>query len=232
MKTAFRRHRMLLSSLVLGVAAFILSLSVVSSYVKAEPVVIALKDVEPHQRIVPGDVALCEIPVKAVPKGCMNRVDLALGAYARSRLLAGQIVLAGHIVRGVGEAGWSFDLPPDMRGMFLPVPAARALGGALKRGERVDVIVAARQVSMGFPGMPGGACTAVRGLEVLDVVKEASSGEFMGVIVLADPIQCETLARHLEEGGVYLSLVSRLAQAYPQSDAHTDEKEMGVWPAR
>ena len=223
LKTAFRRHRMLLIALVLGTSAFALSLSVVSSYVKSEPVVVALKDLEPYRRIVAGDVAMREMPVKAVPRGCLKKVSDAVGCHTRSRLVAGQIVMGGHVAGDRAEAGLSYDLPVDRRGIFLPVPAGKAVGGALKQGERVDLIVVDKR--FGSSGSPAdGAATAVKGLHVLDVVREPSSGEFLGVVVLVLPRECELIARHLEEGSVYLSLVPRLAPV--------DEQRTEVWRSR
>jgi Flp pilus assembly protein CpaB len=203
---------MLLASLALGVSAFLLSLSVVSSYVKSESVVVALRDLEPYRRIAAGDVALRDVPVKAVPRGCLKRLSDAVGCCTRSRILSGQIVMSGHVAGDRAEAGLSYDLPADHRGIFLPVPASRAVGGVVKQGERVDLIVAARGLAA-FGNTTPGAATALKGLRVLDVVKESASGEFLGVVVLALPHECELIAKHLEEGSVYLSLVPRLAQA-------------------
>jgi Flp pilus assembly protein CpaB len=214
---------MLLISLVLGTCAFALSLSVVSSYVKSELVVVAVKDLDAYCRIGATDVGLREVPVRAIPRGCIKRLNDAVGSYTRGRLVAGQILQEGHVAGDKAEAGLSYDLPIEYRGMFLPLSAGRAVGGQVREGERVDLIVAAKAFSSAG-GPANGAATPIRGLHVLDVVRDPSSGEFLGIVVLALPQQCEAIARDLEEGSVYVSLVPRLAPP--------EEGRLEVWPPR
>lgn len=218
MRIALRRHRTLLLALVVGAAAFALSFSVMSSYVRSEPVVVAVRDVEAYRQLSAGDVAVRELPAKAVPQGRLTKPADAIGRYARSRLVSGQIVMAAHLV--AGETGLSYDLPPEQRGVFLPVPADRAVGGMVKQGERIDLIAVPR-VYAGLGAAAGGAVTLARSLLVLEAVRDPSSQEFLGVVVLATPGQCETVAANLEEGTVYLCLVPRLAPA--------EEVETEVW---
>lgn len=222
MRTAIRRHKLLLVSLLLGFCAFALSYSVLSGYVKSGPVVVVLRDLESYVKIGPGDVSLTSLPVKGIPRGAIKTLEDAVGSYTRSRLVGGQTLLGGHIVPLKEKAGLSYDLPSDCRGMFLPVPASRSVGGLVREGERVDLLVAARSLSGGYgvPATP--AFTALRGLPVVEVVKDSDSGEFLGIVVLALPHECETIARHLEEGSVYLALVPRTAG--------DDELRTGVWP--
>lgn len=184
---------------------------------------IAVKELEPYRRIGAADVAVIETPAKAVPPGCMRRLADVVGSCTRCRLIPGQMIQRGHLASDRVEAGLSYDLPVECRGIFLPLSSGRAVGGRIKEGERVDLIV----VPKGFPGVAGsagGAVTAVKGLPVLAPVKEPSSGEFTGIIVLALPQQCELIARHLEEGSVYVSLVPRLTPA--------EERRWEVWPSR
>ncbi len=222
MRTTIRRHRLLLVSLVLGVSAFAMSYSVLSGYVKTVNVVVAVRDVEAYSRIGGGDVTLKEVPLKAAPKGVLAGLADAVGAYARGRIVAGQVLLEGHIAAGKQEVGLSYDLPAESRGIFLPVPASRAVGGVIRGGERVDVLVASKPSEV--YGQPREAFTAQRGLLVAEVVKDTDSGEFLGVIVLASPQECEAIARNLENGSVYLSLVPRTEE--------TALRQSGVWPPR
>ena len=223
MRTVFRRHKLLFASLSLGLSAFALSLSTISSYVKSEPVVVAVRDLEPFQRIGPTDVAVREMPAKAVTPDCLQQVKDAVGRYARSRLVSGQVLMEGHLIADQADAGLSYDLPADRRAFFLPVPASRAMGGLVKRGERVDLIAVPRSPDGGL-GVRGDAVTVAKGLPVLEVVRESSAQEFAGVAVLAFPEECEVMARYLENGNVYLSLVPRTADE-PSVPAE-------VWPYR
>ncbi len=212
MKVVLRRHKLLLMSLMLGICAFSLSYSLLSGHVQVSQVVVAARDQEPYHALTPADVILMEIPVKGVPKGALSSVADAVGQYTRSRLVAGQMVMAGHVIRNAKEVGLSYDLPAESRGMFLPVPASRAVGGRIREGERVDVIVAEKNaVSYGRESSP--AFTAVSGLLVYEVVKDERSEEFFGVVVLALPQDCERLATYLEDADLYLVLVPKTLPA-------------------
>lgn len=224
MKTAIRRHRLLLASVALGASALVLSYATLSPYVRSAPVVVALRDLEPYERISPGDVALVQIPVKAVPRSSFTRTPDVAGAYTRSRLVAGQIIMAGHLASGRDGVGLSYDLPPDKRGFFLPLEAHKALGGALKAGERVDVICASKGGSSWPGGTEPAAVTALRDLTIVEVARDVSTGELLGVMVFARPSECEALARFLESASVYLSLAPRVSLAAAP--------EPEVWPTR
>ena len=224
MKTLLRRHKLLFLSVLLGFCAFVSSYSALRGYIKSGPVVVALRDFEPYVELTSGDVRVVEVPEKGVPRGAITTVEGAVGRYTRTRLVTGQVILAGHVVDGQEGAGLSYDLPSDSRGMFLPVPASRALGGLLREGERVDVIVAFKNsaAAYGIPVAP--AFTALRDLPIVEVVVDGSSGEFAGVVVLAQSGDCERVAEHLEDANLYLALVPR--------NAETPEAEVEVWPER
>lgn len=224
MRTAIRRHKLLLASLALGLSALVLSYTTVSSYVRSGPVVVAAKDLEPYSKIAPGDVSIVQLPVKAVPRNSYRNLGDVLGAYTRSRVVEGQVIMAGHVASGKDEAGLSYDLPSDKRAMFLPVPAPRALGGLLKKGEKVDVLFALKGILPGGIGVEPAAVTGLRNLPVVEVVTDPSSGEFQGVVVFASPEDCARLAGYLDSAAVYLSLAPRVALA--------EETKTDVWPPR
>jgi len=224
LKTAFRRHRLLFASIALGLSAFAVSYAAISSYVKSEPVVVAARDLEAFRKVAAGDVLIKEIPVKAVAPGYLKSLGDAIGRYTRSPVVKGQVLMLGHLIADKSEAGLSYDLPADGRAFFLPVPASRAMGGLVRPGERVDLISAARG-SGNILDPRSEAFTLARGLLVLETVREATSGEFFGVAVLASPQECEAMAKCLENGNVYLSLVPRSAAAQVVGNAE-------VWPAK
>ena len=224
MKTALRRHRLLFVSMALGLSAFAVSYMAISSYAKSEPVVVAARDLEAFRKVSAGDVLIKEIPVKAVAPGYLKSLEEALGRYTRSPIVKGQVLMLGHLITDKSEAGLSYDLPAQGRAFFLPVPASRAMGGLVRPGERVDLISAVRAPGTMLDSRSESS-TLARGLLVLETVREATSGEFLGVAVLASPQECETIARCLESGNVYLSLVPRSALAEIAGNAE-------VWPAK
>lgn len=225
MKTALRRHRLLLMSLLLGFCAFVSSYSLLRGYVKTESVVVALRDKEQYARLGPGDIAVVDYPANAIPQGAVRDPSSITGLYTRTRLVAGQVVMKGHVIHEEGQAGMSHDLPSDKRGMFLPIPPSRALGGLIRPGERVDVIVVPKDPDSIFSDEPAPAFTALSDVMIAEVCMDERSHELLGVFVLASPADCERLARYLDSYTLYLTLVPRLS-----SDGKKAVAE--VWPPR
>jgi hypothetical protein len=92
----------------------------------------------------------------------------------------------------------------------------------VRQGEKVDVIVAPKGTGSGYETFAGPAFTPLKGLWVTEVVRDKDSGEFLGVIVLAQPSECESMAEHLESANIYLVLVPR--------ESLEEELRTGVWP--
>ncbi|MGE5578779.1 MAG: Flp pilus assembly protein CpaB [Bacillota bacterium] len=225
MKTALRRHRLLFMSLLLGFCAFVSSYSLLRGYVKTENVVVALRDTEQYAILGPGDIAPMDYPVNAIPQGAVRDPSSIIGRCTRTRLVAGQVVMQGHVIHEEGEAGLSHDLPSDKRGMFLPIPPSRALGGLIRPGERVDIIVVPKEPHSMFSDESTSAFTALSDVMIAEVTMDERSDELLGVFVLAAPADCERLAQYLDSYTLYLTLVPRLA-----SDGKKAVAE--VWPPR
>jgi len=216
---------LLIVALVLGFSTSILSLTVLSTYIKTEQVVIAVRDIEPYQRISLKDVRLAEVPVKALAPSSVKRVESVLGAYAVSRLCAGQILMAGHVISGQDEIGISFDLPSYQRAVMIPATPSRAVGGLVKPGDRVDVIWTGKASGFYDENRFRGAITVLKGAQVIEVVKDPSSKDLSGIVVLASPEVCESLAYYLESGPVYLTLAPRF-----EDELQAAKMEGGVAP--
>jgi pilus assembly protein CpaB len=209
MKTALKRHRLLVSALGLGLAAFLLSFRLLSLYVTVQPLVVTTKAVEAYSRLTASDVKIAEVPAKGVPVGALTSLEQAIGSYSIMPLVKGQPLQSGHVSHEKEEIGLSAYLPSETRGMFIPAVAARAVGGLVKSGETVDVICASR-------GPAYGQTVVFRDVQVMEVVRDRSSDEFQGALVLLSPAECEIIASSLENSSVYLSLVPR------SSGVHSD----------
>ena len=203
MKSALKRHRILLVSVTLGVSAALFSGMSISNFVKTKPVVVAARDLIPYEKIRPSDVKVVELPVKAIHPASL-RLEEVVGGFSAAYLVAGQQILKGHVRYGANEAGLSFDLPSGWRGMFIPVAPEKCMGGDLRVGERIDVIFCQKA---GYSSYEGRGVTVLRNVMVLGVSRTQDTGEFSGVTVLLSPGACEILAGCLESGTVYVSLV-------------------------
>lgn len=205
MKTALKRHRILLVSAALGLSAALFSGITVSNYVKTDSVVVAARDLVPHQKIRRSDVKLVQMPVKAIHPASLA-LEQVVGSFSAAYIVAGQQILKGHVRSGVSEAGLSFDLPSGWRGMFIPIAPERCLGGDVRAGEKIDVIFCPKA---GYSQLERRGVTLLRDVTVLEVKTTRDTGEFAGVMVLLSPEACELLAGCLESGSVYASLVPR-----------------------
>ena len=202
MKTVLKRHRLLFSALGLGLAASLLSFRLLSLYVVTRPLVVTTRAVEAYSRITASDVKIALVPAKGIPGGALTSLEQAIGFYSNMPLVKDQALQSGHVSNGKEEIGLSAYLPPETRGMFIPAAAARAVGGLVKRGEKVDVICASK-------GPAYGQTVVFRDVSVIEVVRDQSSHEFQGALVLLSPGECEIIASSLENSNVYLSLVPR-----------------------
>ncbi|HHY44581.1 MAG TPA: Flp pilus assembly protein CpaB [Firmicutes bacterium] len=208
MRTILRKHRLLIISGILGISAAAITHAAVSPYVVTSPVVVAARDIRPYESIEPGDLRIVDFPRKAVPKDHFSEAGSLQGAYALSRILPGQVVMSGHVARGKGEVGLSVDLEPDMRCVFVPAGEERAVGGLIKRGERVDIVFTPKGVTYAAIG-GGQPSLIVRSLLVVEVCRRPSSGEFAGVVVLARKTEAEAIATGIETCAVSLLLAPK-----------------------
>jgi len=218
-----------LIALFLGVSTMILSLSLLSAYIKTEPAVIAVRDLRPYEQISLNDIKVVQMPVKAIPASGIRKAEDLMGAYTLSKICAGQMFLAGHIVSSDQEVGISAALPRELRAIFLPANAQRAVGGLIKPGDKIDVICARKGLGYFENGNFRGAVTVLRSARVVDVVWDESSKEFQGVVIMASAAACESIAYHLESGNIYLSLVSRFCD---EPERKPEEIEAEVWPGQ
>ncbi len=192
----------MIAALALGVAAFSLSYRLLVYHLKTAPVVVAACKVEAYTRLSASDVKLAQVPLGGIPEGALVSLDQVLGSYSSSRYEAGQIIQAGHVIKGKEELGLSAELPIDTRAMFIPVDASHAAGGLLRKGERVDVICAPK-------GADFGQVIVLRDIAVMEIVKDSSSKEFRGALVQVSPSECELIAYSLGNSSLYLSLVPK-----------------------
>ncbi len=160
----------------------------------------ATRDIQPFEKLEVAHVRITDMPMKAVHPSSLVKVEDILDTYSRTKICKGQVLLAGHIVSGMGR---SADIPPGARLMFVPVSQNRALGGLVNEGERVDFIYALKPSTYGGGGAL--ATTVLRDVLVVCVLKDPK-GDMQGLLVQAAPDECELLAGYLESGSVYATL--------------------------
>lgn len=197
----------MIAAFVLGLAAFVLSFRLLSLYVVTSPVLVTTRGVDGYHRVTSADIKTVYLPVGGIPVNALTALEQAVGHYTRMPLVKGQVIQLDHVSNEKEEIGLSAELPPETRGMFIPASAAHAVGGLLRRGEKVDVICASK-------GPAYGQTIVFRDVCVVEVVRDQSSQEFRGALVLLSPAECELVASSLDSSNVYLSLVPRDSGEY------------------
>jgi hypothetical protein len=181
-----------------------------------EPVVVAARALAPGEVVGPGDLTTARF---ALPDGTEAFSDPAslVGAVLVGPLDAGDLVQRADVVAAPAEPGGAE--------VSVSVPEARALGGAIARGERVDIVTTT--------GSGADACTArvVAGALVVRVDTGADGLGAVDVVVLrlAVPTADDALAlAHAAQAGDLT--VVRTTGAAPSADGAVDTATGVVTP--
>ncbi|WP_083871255.1 MULTISPECIES: Flp pilus assembly protein CpaB [Nocardia] len=112
------------------------------------PVVVAARDVQPGQVLVPADLRYADLPPDAVPEGAVTDPATVLGATSTGAVHAGEILTDLRIVGprlAAAAAG-----TPNAR--IVPMRLAdNAIADILRPGDRVDVVAAEDTGAHGDP---------------------------------------------------------------------------------
>ena len=139
----------------------LVSLAALGSYVLARggdddqlaPYVVAGRDLAPGAALTEADLRLVSLDLPPdQARGTFPTLAALTGAVMRGPLQAGAVVTASAVDRPAGGAvdrwGWRGDpAAPAYRELSLDLPAARAVGGDLRPGDRVDVVATADAAS-------------------------------------------------------------------------------------
>jgi len=119
---------------------------------KKVPAVVAVVAIQARQEIMPGDVAVREVPLDDTnANGVISDPTLAVGRIAAVAILQGQLVTTNLLASSTQGGAFSI-LGPDetvspdseaWRAIAITVPDDLALGGMLAVGQTVDVFVTA-----------------------------------------------------------------------------------------
>lgn len=209
------RQRSGLIFLVLGVLAAALAgyvaMQITQASSRTVPVVVALRDLAPYQRVTVADVQMRDWPMASVPADAARRIEDVVGRYTRDAIYAGEVIRGRRLAAG-GESGLlAADLTdlkdPTLRAFALPYDAESAVGGQLHPGDRVDLVASVR-IDTGkgvFLGVGKIIAANVRVLRV-DPAKN-STGDPKGTVTVAlKPDQIEDVAFALTSGQLRFAL--------------------------
>jgi pilus assembly protein CpaB len=176
------------------------------------PVVVAADDLPRGSTISAGSVRVADVPSSLLPPGAIGTPDGVVGRILVADVAEGEPLTVTRLA-GLGGGPVAAQVPTGLRAFVLPVgPPA----GTVRPGDRVDV-VATYGANAGRPYTD----TVATALEVLEVVEGAAStssstaGGVSGppVVVLADPITVEALARASSLAVLSIAIVGSESEA-------------------
>ncbi|NPV70770.1 MAG: Flp pilus assembly protein CpaB [Firmicutes bacterium] len=208
-------RRQMLVALAVALVASALTYGYISSISESEEVVVASGDIPAGARVLSQMVKLFPVAKRSVHPSAFRKKEDVVGKFTTQTIVAGEQVLKNRIAAGE-YAGTTAGLPGESRAMFVPVQDVKAVGGAIRAGERVDVIFVSQEQKA---GASASRCV-LRSVPVIGTgrgehVGGKQSRAFStgidsrpeGVLLAVTPRDAERLAFCLENGHVYLVAV-------------------------
>ena len=218
---AVKRRVRLAISMVCGVAAAMTALAYASS-VRAEaervqrealaryggdlvPVCVATRDIEPGDTLDETNIAVEEWVASLLPADASTSVGDLAGKVATSRIPRRAVLCPAYLE----HPGDGLEVPEGMAAVCVASDPEHAMGGALERGDEVDVYVSR-----------DGVADRLTGARVLDTSALASGGGEVSWVTLAvDPSAVEELIAATTRAQVTLAV----AGAQPEGDGADDD---------
>lgn len=153
-------------------------------------VCVALRDIEPGEEIDEGNVAVEEWASSLLPADALTSLSASVGKTATSRIPRRAPLSGAYFERREDAAS----VPKGKVAVSVPSGAERAVGGALERGDSVDVYVT-----------NGSVADRLTSAEVLDTSVLAEGGGDLAWVTLAvDPSAVRELLAATSAGAVSL----------------------------
>lgn len=197
----------LIASVITALCAALLVVQVLKRINETQPVVVAVRDLEPYKQVTRDDVKIQEVPVISIPQDAIRKIEDIAGQYLRDRIYAGEVIRKARIAdtapgKSVTTAKLTELGRPDLRAFALAFNEETGVGGDIKPGDRVDIIASVK-MDAGNASIGVGKIVA-RNVLVLDV-KQESKGNNVLVVALT-PQQIEDIAFSLTSGSVRFAL--------------------------
>jgi Flp pilus assembly protein CpaB len=163
--------------------------------------VVVTSDVAPGERIERSDLALVAVDLPGAQRRlAFTDLDVLVGATALSPLSDGQLVQSSEVAKPVGA--------PERAQISLPIEPGSAVGGDLRPGDVVDVIVT--YTSGGAPE----TSTISHGAMVVRVLSDdqrVGSGGAVVVVLAVRPAELEPIAEASAAGHVTIARTTGVA---------------------
>lgn len=192
-------------------------------------VVLAARDLPAGSRLGPEDVRVVTMPGRAVHGRAVDPTAV-VDRYLLVDVVADQMLLEPHLAPTGSPGPVSVRLREGHAAFFLPLSLSRGLGGAVRPGDRIDVVFVPRSRDQ------GGAFVLVSRARVLELRAEDGTvyrgpgddrGLPLGLLLEVRPGDAVNLAHALESGSLYVALPGPGAVPVPVPDL-TEPEGLGT----
>ncbi|HLO02562.1 MAG TPA: Flp pilus assembly protein CpaB [Symbiobacteriaceae bacterium] len=199
---------LLVISLIAGLVAAFLTVSVVRGATRLTSVIVATQEIQPYTAITAEMLTVKQLPASAVSADAIKDPAALVGRYTRSLVLPDAVLRTGYLATAAGNSGsvaakLSETNVPGARAMAIAVDNATAVGGTLQVGDKVDVIAAVKVERQGAPTTTVSKVIA-KGIPVL-YTTPADTAAKATVVVQVTPSMAEEIAYAQTAGTVYLA---------------------------
>lgn len=178
----------------LGVGAYVYmtaqQAATVASQIPTQDVVVATAELPERMPVPATAVTLTKVPAGMVPESAATKLSDVVGKYPLTRIFKNEIVIQGTLADSAGKAGPSFALKKGMVAMTLAGSDLLTPTGAVRPGDRVDMLLTLSlqkaATSGGAQGSQGAAASAsipavtqtlLQNLEVLQIGTFPAAGQ-------------------------------------------------------
>ena len=176
-------------------------------YGPLQPVVVAVRALEPGSVVTEADVTVRQLPGDVVPKGTLSSTDAATGRTVVAPIFPGVPMVAAQLAPD-GRRGLTALLPPGSRAVAVPNGRPSLV---LVRGDAVDVLATFDDLADAAEGSPPTFRVATHAL-VVDVGDESAA-------VAVSPEEAARVAFALASGVVTLALAAPAPPGSPDPPA-------------
>lgn len=166
-------------------------------------VVVARRDLERGELVVPENMAVREVPAEYLPGSAIRpeRFEQHVGARLEQPMRSGEPLLAGAIA-GAEPGGFSSRIRQGIRAMSILVDEVNSVSGMLQPGDRIDLLFSVRPPSpAGQPAAQEVTTVLMQDLPVLATGRQVRAGagegaaerHFTAITVEVTPAQAQAL---------------------------------------
>lgn len=199
---------LLVISLIAGLVAAFLTVSVVRGATRMQSVIVANQEIQPYTAITADMLSVKQLPASAVSADAVTDPAALVGRYTRSLVLRDAVLRTGYLAVSSGNSGsvaakLSESNLPGVRAIAIAVDNTTAVGGTLQVGDKVDVIAAVKLERSNAPTTTV-AKTIARAVPVL-YTTPADTAAKATVVIQVTPALAEEIAFAQIAGTLYLS---------------------------